>query len=77
MKKIVFGLLFASIGTLPALAALQVGEAAPQFEARASLAGVEFDYSLAEALSEREAAVPEVVPEHSRPSKSTRRRFSI
>jgi peroxiredoxin len=34
----------------PALAALQTGETAPDFSARASLAGKEFDFSLASAL---------------------------
>jgi len=50
MKRIVFVLLFTALGTLPAVAALQAGDAAPKFEARASLAGEEFDYSLASAL---------------------------
>ena len=50
MKRIVSALLFAAVGTLPAMAALDVGEVAPKFEARASLAGEEFDYSLADAL---------------------------
>ena len=35
---------------LPAIAALEAGDTAPTFEARASLAGEEFDFSLAEAL---------------------------
>jgi len=52
MKKIVLGLVFAAIGALPALAALQAGDSAPHFEARASLAGEEFDYSLAKALED-------------------------
>jgi peroxiredoxin len=50
MKRIVFVLLVTALGTLPALAALQAGDSAPKFEARASLAGEEFDYSLAKAL---------------------------
>lgn len=37
---------------VPAIAALQAGDTAPPFEARASLAGEEFDFSLAEALEE-------------------------
>ena len=52
MKKSIFAPLILAIVTLPALAALQVGDVAPQFEARASLAGEEFDYSLASALEE-------------------------
>ena len=35
---------------LPALAALEIGDSAPEFEAKASLAGVEFVYSLRDAL---------------------------
>lgn len=42
-------LLVAALG-MPAWAALGAGEAAPRFEARASLAGEAFDFSLAEAL---------------------------
>jgi len=52
MKKIVSGLLVAALVSLPALAALQIGDVAPKFEARASLAGDEFDYSLAKALED-------------------------
>jgi len=52
MKKIVSGLLVAALVFLPALAALQIGDVAPKFEARASLAGEEFDYSLAKALED-------------------------
>jgi len=52
MKRISIGLMFAAIVTLPALAALDAGDAAPTFEARASLAGEEFDYSLAKALED-------------------------
>lgn len=37
---------------LPAIAALEAGDTAPPFEARASLAGEEFDFSLVEALDE-------------------------
>jgi peroxiredoxin len=50
MKKQVLGFLsFAA--TLPALAALEPGDSAPLFEARASLAGEAFDFSLSDALS--------------------------
>ena len=52
MRKIVFGLALTAIVSLPAIAALGVGDTAPKFEARASLAGEEFDYSLARALEE-------------------------
>jgi thioredoxin-dependent peroxiredoxin len=51
MKKLFLGLaLFASFG-LPVLAALKVGDKAPDFSARASLAGKEFNFSLEDALS--------------------------
>lgn len=43
-------LIAATVLALPALAALQAGDAAPPFATRASLAGEEFDFSLAEAL---------------------------
>lgn len=48
MRRLVV-LLVAVLG-MPAWAALEAGEAAPRFEARASLAGEAFDFSLAEAL---------------------------
>lgn len=43
-------LIAATVLALPALAALQAGDSAPPFATRASLAGEEFDFSLAEAL---------------------------
>jgi len=50
MNKLFLSLLGSTAIALPALAALQAGDSAPMFEARASLAGEEFDFSLAEAL---------------------------
>ena len=50
MKTRCFAFLFAAALAMPALAALQPGDPAPPFEARASLAGDEFDFVLAEAL---------------------------
>lgn len=50
MKSSLFPLLASLIVALPALAALQPGEMAPAFSARASLAGKELNYSLADAL---------------------------
>jgi peroxiredoxin Q/BCP len=50
MNKTLISLILAAIAALPAFAALESGSVAPKFEARASLAGVEFDYSLGEAL---------------------------
>lgn len=50
MKKIILGILAATVVALPAIAALDTGSKAPVFEARASLAGEEFDFSLNDAL---------------------------
>lgn len=52
MKTRWFAFLIAAGLALPAIAALEAGDAAPKFEARASLAGEEFDFSLAKALEE-------------------------
>ncbi len=51
MKRLLTGLFFATLASYPAFAALEAGTAAPKFEARASLAGEEFDYSLSSALA--------------------------
>jgi peroxiredoxin len=48
--KTVLGLVLVALVSLPVLAALKVGEKAPDFSARASLAGKEFNFSLADAL---------------------------
>ena len=54
MKRVLAGLAFAAAVALPATgpawASLEVGAAAPTFSTRATLAGKEFDFSLAEAL---------------------------
>ena len=50
MKKFVLGVAFSMLLSLPVLAALKVGDKAPDFSARGSLAGKEFDFSLQEAL---------------------------
>lgn len=52
MKNLLLGLLGFTVVAMPALAALEVGDTAPVFEAKASLAGKEFDFSLREALDE-------------------------
>jgi len=52
MKKLLLGLLASAGMTLSAFAALEAGNAAPKFEARASLAGEPFDYSLDAALGD-------------------------
>jgi peroxiredoxin Q/BCP len=52
MKNLLLGLLGSIAIVLSAFAALEAGEGAPAFEARASLAGEPFDYSLSSALEE-------------------------
>lgn len=52
MRQMKNGLLLAALVAFPAFAALEAGTAAPNFEARASLAGEEFDYSLSSALAD-------------------------
>lgn len=52
MKKLIFLILCAALVAQTAQAGLQPGDPAPVFEARASLAGEPFDFSLAEALDE-------------------------
>jgi len=54
MKRLVafgiFGAVLGLLASMPALAALKQGAKAPDFKARATLGGKEFDFSLAEAL---------------------------
>src|SRR5882672_6932071 len=50
MKKLFLGLALSALISLPVLAALKVGDKAPDFSARASLAGKEFNFSLESAL---------------------------
>jgi thioredoxin-dependent peroxiredoxin len=50
MKKLFLGLAFSMLISLPVLAALKVGDKAPDFSARGSLAGKDFSFSLEEAL---------------------------
>ena len=50
MNKILLSFFCYIAVTCPAFAALQVGDTAPNFQVRASLAGEEFDYSLEGAL---------------------------
>ena len=52
MKNYLLGLLGTTVLALPALAALEAGDTAPNFAAKASLAGQPFDFSLADALEE-------------------------
>ena len=50
MKRLFFGTLLAIAMVIPAFAALKQGDSAPDFTAKASLAGKEFDFSLESAL---------------------------
>lgn len=50
MKKLFLGLALSMLISLPVLAALKIGDMAPDFSARGSLAGKEFNFSLQAAL---------------------------
>ena len=50
MKALAMGLALSLLVSLPVLAALKIGDKAPDFSARASLAGKEFTFSLQDAL---------------------------
>jgi peroxiredoxin len=50
MKKFLLGVGISMLLSLPVLAALKVGDMAPDFSARGSLGGKEFDFSLQQAL---------------------------
>jgi len=50
MKRLLLALVGSTLVALPAFAALGVGDKAPMFEARASLAGKAFNFSLEKAL---------------------------
>jgi peroxiredoxin Q/BCP len=50
MTKMFLGLGLSVLISLPVLAALKIGDKAPDFSARASLAGKEFNFSLQNAL---------------------------
>ena len=50
MKKLLLVVAVSALAALPVLAALKVGDKAPDFSARASLAGKEFNFSLQDAL---------------------------
>ncbi len=57
MKRFLVGALLASAIAVPAYAALKMGDKAPDFSAKASLAGKEFSFSLKEALKKGPAVV--------------------
>src|SRR5438477_7942229 len=50
MKRIFAGILLSAVVSLPAFAALKRGDKAPDFSAKASLAGKEMNFSLKDAL---------------------------
>ena len=51
MNRFVMGILIAAVAVVPAFAALKTNDKAPDFSAKASLAGKEFDFSLKTALA--------------------------
>ena len=57
MKKMTLTVVLAALVCLPLMAALKVSDNAPDFSARASLAGKEFGFSLQEALKKGPAVV--------------------
>jgi len=57
MRKLFWGVAVSVLISLPALAALRMGDKAPDFAARASLAGKEFNFSLQAALKKGPAVV--------------------
>ena len=57
MKKLFLSLTFCALLGLPIVAALKVADKAPDFSARASLAGKEFSFSLQDALKKGPAVV--------------------
>lgn len=57
MQNVVLNVALAGLIGLPMLAALKVSDSAPNFSARASLAGKEFNFSLADALKKGPAVV--------------------
>ncbi len=57
MKKLFVGLILSALLGLHVLAALKVADKAPDFSARASLAGKEFNFSLEDALKKGPAVV--------------------
>ena len=57
MKTALVGLALSALAALPVLAALKPSDKAPDFSARASLAGKEFGFSLANALKKGPAVV--------------------
>jgi peroxiredoxin Q/BCP len=50
MKNVLLGCMLSTAIALPAIAALSAGDSAPNFQAKASMAGKAFDYSLSESL---------------------------
>jgi len=50
VKRVLVGILLVGLATLPAVAALKHGDSAPDFSAKASLAGKAFNFSLKAAL---------------------------
>lgn len=57
MRKQLLAILGAAAISVPAMAALEIGDSAPDFDARASLNGESFDYSLGDALAKGNVVV--------------------
>src|SRR5579862_3875334 len=57
MNKVLLGVIFSALACIPLLAALKIADKAPDFSARASLAGKEFTFSLPDALKKGPAVV--------------------
>ena len=65
MKKVFLGLVFSALLAYPFWAALKVADKAPDFSARASLAGKEFNFSLQDALKKARSSsisIPPLIP---------------
>jgi hypothetical protein len=62
MKRFLVGILLTGVVALPAFAALKRGDKAPDFAAKASLAGKEFDFSLKAALKKGPVVVYFILP---------------
>src|ERR1700687_4408409 len=66
MKKLFLGLAFSMLISLPLLAALKVGDKAPDFSARGWLAGKELKFFLREALQKGPAVACFYPPPHTK-----------
>lgn len=77
MKKILLALAGASVLAMPVFAALEAGDTAPKFKARASLAGEPFDYALDDALADGTVVVYFYPSAYTRGCNIQAREFSV